>query len=127
MTSFGYGGDHSFNLLEVAKIVTGGLGDEILHRQAAALCVDTGTLPVLRSKTSKHPQVGFAEQAELSERFAAVARIVIAQPMPQALVISGKCGALLLGNLAVSLARLRLPPGAQRSRRATIFRQRATD
>jgi hypothetical protein len=56
--SFGYGGNHSFSLLPVAEVVTGGLGYKILHRQAATLGVDAGTPPVVWSKASKHPQIG---------------------------------------------------------------------
>jgi hypothetical protein len=91
-------------VLEVAQVVTKGLVDEILHSQAATLCVDAGTLLVLWSKTSKHPQVRFAEQAELCERFLAVAGVVITKPMPRVLVISGKRAALFLGNQAVAPA-----------------------
>jgi hypothetical protein len=100
----GDGGNHSFNLLEVAEVVTGGLGDEILHRQTATLRVDAGTPPVVLSKVGKHPQVGFTEQTELCERFLGVAGIVITKPMPQVLIISGEWGTLFLGNLAVAPA-----------------------
>jgi hypothetical protein len=56
---FGYGGNDSFSLLEVAEVVTGGLRDEILRRQAATICVNAGTPPVVWSQAGKHPQVGF--------------------------------------------------------------------
>ena len=102
--SFGYGGNGSFSLLEVTEVVTGGLGDEILHRQAATLGVHAGTPPVIRSKAGKHPQVSFTEKAELCERFLRVAGIVLAKLIPQVLIISGKRGTLFLGNLAVAPA-----------------------
>ena len=102
--SFGYSGNHSFSLLEVAEVVTGGLVDEIPHRQAATLGVDARTPPVVWSKPGKHPQVGFTEKAELCERFLRVAGVVIAKAIPHVLVISGKRGALFLGDLAIAPA-----------------------
>jgi hypothetical protein len=62
--------------------------------------VQAVTLPLFGSELGEHPQVRFAEKAELGERFLRIAGLIVTQTIPEVLVVAGEGRALFLCEVA---------------------------